>query len=219
MTWYKAGTVTVTAGSTTVTGASTRFVENLMVGDIFYGPDSRLYEITNIASNTALALSPAYQGATAAGQAYSVIYTQARNKRLADRAAALLDDLPEQVEDALQRAEVIASANHRSLILTPATVVSVDTQLATFFHLTLDRARTKIVFLGDSQTDHFRQFTLVLKQGTGSNLVDWPDNVRWSFGNEPALSFTPSCEDVITFMQFGGSPALYGFFNGGGIHA
>lgn len=108
MTWYKAGTVTVTAGSTTVTGASTRFVENLMVGDIFYGPDNRLYEITNVASNTSIAINPAYKGSTAAGQAYSVIYTQARNKQLADRAASLIggyDTAKALAEGSLQKAD------------------------------------------------------------------------------------------------------------------
>ena len=60
MTWYKTGTVTVTPGSNAVIGTGTSFIANSRVGDGFRGPDGGWYEITNIASDTAMSISPPY---------------------------------------------------------------------------------------------------------------------------------------------------------------
>ena len=42
MAWYRTGTVTVTNGSATVTGAGTDFVSNTQIGECFLGPDGRV---------------------------------------------------------------------------------------------------------------------------------------------------------------------------------
>ncbi|WP_454599130.1 hypothetical protein [Qipengyuania sp. SM2507] len=76
MAWYKAGTVTVTNGSATVTGAGTAFVANAKIGEGFEGPDGRTYEIADVPSNTVLTLARTYTGATAAGQNYGILPTQ-----------------------------------------------------------------------------------------------------------------------------------------------
>ncbi|MFV2950298.1 phage tail protein, partial [Pseudomonas japonica] len=72
MPWYRAGTVTATAGQTTITGAGTSFAANARVGDALQGPDGRWYEVTNIASATVMSILPAYQGATVAGGSYGL---------------------------------------------------------------------------------------------------------------------------------------------------
>jgi len=72
MAWYRAGTVALTNGSATVTGTGTAFIANAQIGEGFLGPDGRTYEITNIASDTSLTISPAYLGSTASGQAYAI---------------------------------------------------------------------------------------------------------------------------------------------------
>nr|WP_321302354.1 hypothetical protein [Alcaligenes faecalis] len=100
MAWYRAGTIKVTANSATVTGTGTAWVQNARVGDGLQGPDGRMYEITNIASNTSLSIAPAYQGASATGQTYWIIPVQGYVKQSADRLSAFVDrfgQLPAQV--------------------------------------------------------------------------------------------------------------------------
>lgn len=100
MAWYRAGTIKVTANSATVTGTGTAWAQNARVGDGLQGPDGRVYEITNIASNTSLSITPAYQGASATGQTYWIIPVQGYVKQSADRLSAFVDQfgqLPAQV--------------------------------------------------------------------------------------------------------------------------
>ncbi|SDJ56424.1 hypothetical protein SAMN05216605_1493, partial [Pseudomonas abietaniphila] len=84
MPWYKAGTVSVVQNSNTVTGTGTSFVANSRVGDAFLGPDGRWYEVTNIASDTAMAISPPYQGVNSAAGVYALAPLQGYYKNLAD---------------------------------------------------------------------------------------------------------------------------------------
>ncbi|WP_205297563.1 hypothetical protein [Pantoea sp. Cy-639] len=91
MPWYRQGTVTVTSGQTTVTGATTNFSANSRVGDAFQGPDGRWYEITNIASDTVLSILPAYQGASAAGGVYALAPMQGYVKESADRLRQIVE--------------------------------------------------------------------------------------------------------------------------------
>lgn len=90
MTWYRVGTVTVTNGSTTVTGVSTDFGLGARVGDAFIGPNGALHEVTNIASVTVISIAPAYGGPTAAGAAYTIAPIQGYVKYLVDQAAQII---------------------------------------------------------------------------------------------------------------------------------
>ncbi|MEI2416227.1 hypothetical protein V8Z80_08585 [Orrella sp. JC864] len=108
MAWYRAGTVSVSNGNVTVTGSGTAWVANARTGDAFQGPDGRLYEVTNVASNTALSIAPPYAGQNASGQGYLLIPVQGYTKRLADRAAELIADYgnaADRAEGALQALE------------------------------------------------------------------------------------------------------------------
>jgi len=75
MQWYRTGTITITNGSATVTGASTLWsdVGTLMPGDILNGPDGKLYEILTINSNTGITLNSVYLGTSLSAQAYSIM--------------------------------------------------------------------------------------------------------------------------------------------------
>lgn len=84
MPWLRSGTVNVSNNSPAVSGADVDFVTNVRVGDAFVGPDGRQYEVTNIASPVLLSITPAYQGATASGAAYSITPVQGYPKALAD---------------------------------------------------------------------------------------------------------------------------------------
>ncbi|WP_447775288.1 phage tail protein [Pseudomonas chlororaphis] len=85
MAWLRAGTVAVTNGSTTVTGTATGFAANTRVGDAFIGPDGRQYELANVASDTVISITPAYQGVTASGASYAIMPVQGYQKSLADQ--------------------------------------------------------------------------------------------------------------------------------------
>lgn len=91
MPWYRAGTVTATAGQTTITGAGTSFAASSRVGDAFQGPDGRWYEVANIASDLVISILPAYQGATVAGGNYALAPMQGYVKESADRLRAIVD--------------------------------------------------------------------------------------------------------------------------------
>ena len=93
MSWETRGTVTVTNNSTVVTGLSTLFVSKSRVGDAFVGPDMGLYEITNIASDTVLSISPPYAGVTVAGAAYKIAPLQGYLKLSADRLFSITNTL------------------------------------------------------------------------------------------------------------------------------
>jgi hypothetical protein len=90
MPWYKAGTVSVVQNSNAVTGAGTAFIANSRVGDAFLGPDGGWYEVTNIASNTAMAISPNYLGASIIDGAYAIAPIQGYVKDSADALRALV---------------------------------------------------------------------------------------------------------------------------------
>ncbi|MDH0745305.1 tail fiber domain-containing protein [Pseudomonas sp. GD03842] len=89
MPWYKAGTVSVVQNSNAVIGTYTAFIANSRVGDAFLGPDGRWYEVTNIASDTAMSISPNYLGANNMAGAYALVPINGYTKALADAFNAL----------------------------------------------------------------------------------------------------------------------------------
>lgn len=91
MPWYKSGTVSVTQNSNAVIGIGTAFIANSRVGDGFRGPDGGWYEVTNIASDTALAIDPPYQGATNVAGSYALAPLQGYVKDSADALRALVN--------------------------------------------------------------------------------------------------------------------------------
>jgi len=90
MPWYKSGTVKTTNNSNAIIGAGTAFIANSRVGDAFRGPDGAWYEVTNIASDTALSISPNYQGPSVAAGGYALAPMQGYVKDLADQARAII---------------------------------------------------------------------------------------------------------------------------------
>ncbi|RMV44444.1 tail fiber domain-containing protein [Pseudomonas syringae group genomosp. 3] len=91
MPWYKAGTVSVTQNSNAVIGSGTAFIANSRVGDGFRGPDGGWYEVTNIASDTAMSISPSYQGTSNGAGGYALAPLQGYVKDSADALRALVN--------------------------------------------------------------------------------------------------------------------------------
>lgn len=75
MALYATGTVSVTAGSTTVSGSGTSWFGSLQAGWIFVGPDGVSYGISDVVSATQITLTRNYMGVTAAAQSYECFPT------------------------------------------------------------------------------------------------------------------------------------------------
>lgn len=84
MPWLRGGTVSVTNGSTAVTGVNTGFDANARVGDSFIGPDGANYEVSNVASATVISILPPYKGVNVSGSPYAIMPVQGYSKTLAD---------------------------------------------------------------------------------------------------------------------------------------
>ena len=92
MSWYRVGTVTVTNGSTTVTGVGTDFVGAVAAGHGFVGPDGRTYEVGAVVSASQLTLATSYLGSTQASASYGIYPTYAQLLQFQQRLDALLTD-------------------------------------------------------------------------------------------------------------------------------
>ncbi len=90
MAWYRTGTVSVTNGSTSVSGSGTAWIANVAPGEALAAPDGRYYEIGAVTADGALALARPYLGATASGQTYEIVPIQGRVRDLAAEVAALV---------------------------------------------------------------------------------------------------------------------------------
>lgn len=62
-----------------------------------------------------------------------------------------------------------------------------------------------------------RQVTMIIEQGTGANLANWPSTIRWSRNRIPVLSLEKGRMDVVTLMTYDQGINWFGFFNGGWI--
>lgn len=72
MAWYRAGTVGVTNGSTTVVLTGGDAQANIFPGDTFKGPDGKDYEVAGVASSSQFTLATNYEGTTATAQPYAI---------------------------------------------------------------------------------------------------------------------------------------------------
>lgn len=108
--WHRQGKINVTKGSDIVTGTNTGWVENIRVGDAFQGPDGKLYQVINVASNEALAISPAYEGNTATNLNYWVVPIPGYSKVQADRLSLIISKLDGDIVTVTEAAEQAVSA-------------------------------------------------------------------------------------------------------------
>ena len=77
--WYRTGTVALTNGSKRVTGTGTTWLDQAIgpvIGNTFWGPDNKPYEVERVVSNTAMDLVEVYSGATIASTPYKINTTE-----------------------------------------------------------------------------------------------------------------------------------------------
>lgn len=136
----------------------------------------------------------------------------------------IMEELGNKLHEVKAIAEMVESLplgnGYVSESITPAGDTAIlDLAKATVFRVTLNTHITQIVFTNASgEEGSSRYATLILRQGTGVNLVSWPENVRWSYGHPPVLSYEKDGEDCITLVNFGTDAHWYGFLTGGWIH-
>ena len=81
--WYRKGTVQATNGSAVVTGTTTEFISGVRIGDGIV-IDGKVYEVTNVASNTLISVTPAFEGTSGSNKKYAVIPVLGYDKDLSD---------------------------------------------------------------------------------------------------------------------------------------
>jgi hypothetical protein len=89
------------------------------------------------------------------------------------------------------------------------------------FTATINAPGTAIT-ISNPATDpnYVRSFSLVLKQGSGSNTVtSWPSIIKWNGGVAPVLSFTQGVSDAFMFETYDGGASYVGYFVGNDIPA
>jgi hypothetical protein len=90
MAWYRTGTISLTNGSTTVTGSGTAWIANAAAGEALYAPDGKLYEVYAVTADGGMTLASPYLGSTTTGQSYMLVPTQGYIRDLAAQAATLV---------------------------------------------------------------------------------------------------------------------------------
>ena len=81
--WYRKGTVQATDNSEVITGTNTEFVSGIRIGDGII-IDGKVYEITNVSSNTLISITPNFSGTSGANKKYAVIPVLGYDKDLSD---------------------------------------------------------------------------------------------------------------------------------------
>ncbi|MFJ4587915.1 hypothetical protein ACIP1Z_11485 [Pseudomonas moraviensis] len=226
MPWYKTGTVSVVQNSNAVIGTGTSFLSNGRVGDAFRGPDGGWYEVTNIASDTSLSISPNYQGATNAAGIYAIAPMQGYVKASADALRALVnqfggvisvlgedptltgvraslgltnaDGLPEGTTN-----KYFTDARVRSVVLTglsipgaPAAIAATDTVLVSLGKLQAQATAQ----VGKGAPGFIEGLSLVWSSGT-------------SIAIRPGSAYVPSAGKVVTYAGGTIAPITVGVVN------
>lgn len=104
---YTTGTISVTNGDNTITGSGTTWntSTNAEAGEYIKLPDGKWYKIVSIASNTSLDVELNYQGATLAGQTYSISpWGEVQGKlNSATTPSSLVTPTPKYIENHINR--------------------------------------------------------------------------------------------------------------------
>ena len=97
-------------------------------------------------------------------------------------------------------------------------VISVNTKNK-YHSITLNTSNSSITFVNptksegtpDVSSSAVIKLELFIKQGTGTNTVTWPTNVKWENGIEPVLSLEKDHVDLISLVSLDNGQNYYGF--------
>ncbi|KIY18182.1 MULTISPECIES: tail fiber domain-containing protein [Pseudomonas syringae group genomosp. 2] len=209
MPWYKAGTVSVTQNSSAVIGTNTAFIANSRVGDGFRGPDGAWYEVINIASDTAMSISPNYQGASNSAGGYALAPLQGYVKESADALRALVNKFGTQL------AALGTTGNYDILPVTKGGTGRTDGRVV-FSEVGVQQAaalyNTQGMYMGwnsSSQGEgHF-----VVNRGGGAGGFTWRSVNAGNTATGPTMTY--SSDGLLTVSSLSVTAAPIGIASGG----
>lgn len=78
------------------------------------------------------------------------------------------------------------------------------------FNINLTTPKSTISILKPEGSNDVIEISLLIKQGTGANLVTWSPNVKWSFDRPVVLSYTKDSTDIISLISYDAGVTWYG---------
>ena len=91
--------------------------------------------------------------------------------------------------------------------------ISIDTHHR-YHEITLNTSETTLKFIENQNSEDnstVLKLELFIKQGTGTNTVTWPNNVKWENGTKPVLSLEKDNVDLISLISLDNGQNFYGF--------
>ena len=91
--------------------------------------------------------------------------------------------------------------------------ISLDTHQK-YHEITLNTSETTLKFIENQNSENnstVLKLELFIKQGTGTNTVIWPKNIKWENGIEPVLSLEKDNVDLISLISLDNGQNYYGF--------
>ena len=92
--------------------------------------------------------------------------------------------------------------------------ISIDTYQK-YHEITLNTSETTLKFIENQNSENnlntVLKLELFIKQGTGTNTVIWPENIKWENGTKPVLSLEKDNVDLISLISLDNGQNFYGF--------
>ena len=91
--------------------------------------------------------------------------------------------------------------------------ISIDTHHR-YHEITLNTSETTLKFIENQNSENnstVLKLELFVKQGTGTNTVIWPENIKWENGTKPVLSLEKDNVDLISLISLDNGQNFYGF--------
>ncbi|HBC3499801.1 TPA: hypothetical protein KDY90_002581 [Vibrio parahaemolyticus] len=96
--------------------------------------------------------------------------------------------------------------------------INVDVSQGSVFPLKLMQPTTTMnINVSNPDPSAAIQCILVLEQGTGSNKVIWPDNIKWPTSSNPHLSYEQGKKDTVALMSLDQGATWMAFLSGSGF--
>ena len=147
-------------------------------------------------------------------------YSNISAAMLADRTRWLRDEIAnkpskEEVDQLVGQTNGVQSS--RNIDSEDSTIVLSDPPQQTIsqFTVALNNETTQIDMGITVSSGTYRSVVLLLRQATGANQVEWDENILWSSGRPPVLSYEMDSVDVVRLVSDPSTPGQwYGFFDG-----
>ena len=91
--------------------------------------------------------------------------------------------------------------------------ISIDTHHR-YHEITLNTSETTLKFIENQNSENnstVLKLELFIKQGTGTNTIIWPENIKWENGTKPVLSLEKDNVDLISLISLDNGQNFYGF--------